>query len=77
MRKVDETAKSQLISSRSLICQGKPMLLDLDPLRMSRSDVREIGAPRRSTESQEGDVVSDEEAGFAVYNTVKSSFIDL
>lgn len=53
------------------------MLLDLDPLRMSRSDVREIGAPRRSEGSQEGDIVSDEEAGFAVYNTVKSSFIDL
>jgi hypothetical protein len=52
------------------------MLLDLDPLRMARNDVRTIGNPQRLSSSHLGDVVGDEEAGFAVYNTVNLSHIN-
>lgn len=53
------------------------MLIDLDPTRLTRSEVRSINSPRVSDETQIGDPVSDEEAGFAVYNTIESSNIDL
>lgn len=46
------------------------MLIDLDPMRMVRSDVCNIGFPKRSKDEQVGDLVSDEEAGFSVYNTI-------
>lgn len=46
------------------------MLIDLDPLRMKRNDVRNIRFPNRSGNEVVGDLVSDEEAGFSVYNTI-------
>ena len=54
------------------------MLLDLDPLRMARNDVRSIGLPRRAAVRGNGDAdteitVGDDEAGFAVYNNAKPS----
>ncbi|UZJ51078.1 hypothetical protein CBS101457_000398 [Exobasidium rhododendri] len=68
----DEIPTSQLAvaESRAMCIVGKPMLLDLDPLRLIRNDVRNIGAPKQRPSAQLGEIVSDEEAGFAVYNNV-------
>ena len=52
------------------------MLLDLDPLRMTRNDTRNIGLPTLSSDKEVGDSVSDAEAGFAVYDTINPSDLD-
>lgn len=49
------------------------MLLDLDPLRLTRNDTRNIAEPALSPDREIGDFVSDAEAGFAVYDNVPSS----
>lgn len=54
------------------------MLLDLDPLRMARNDVRSIGLPKGAANRGNGDadtdiMVGDDEAGFAVYSNAKPS----
>lgn len=46
------------------------MLLDLDPLRLSRNDTRNIAVPTLSPDREVGDFVSDAEAGFALYDTI-------